>query len=935
MRELKARILRLFDVGKPTGEQTYFFVGRSGGYTTDKVVLALKELETEGKIYYDNKKWYLKRNTQNSTPKNNILSAKNSFKESLIDILEDAVEQQKSGIDVLMRYSAAQHDVTRSKSNRRILSDEINKRVYWLTYNTVGTTPFNEDGRYVPRNSMLGKLLQETHPGYEFRYQIKGTGIAAAQEESHDGHIHNTMDFANNVINIEGADKDVSFNYNLEKRLEQLRHQAKHGGELPQLSGKEYLLSFINKSAQKRDAGGMTPEQVKAKFYNIFNGVSVIVEGGPGTGKTTSMISRIGLLADVVQINENFKGKNDYFDTLTRAQKNHLLQRIKEDRDWIFFTPSNLICQYMASSMNKEGLSKPFAKVYNWETYRKEWMKELGFFDEKSPHPKFRDLGDADSILMKDEWAIIQEFTQFYIQSLTKVEHTSTSVIYDDLKKVIDVLIDELASIENRTIAKVIHKFMDIHSEMGDSLSRIITSLSMLVGNMTESVYSNIIDDEDTKQYILDATKRRKKKPDEDEEGDEAQEDVPNSEEQQIRGFIRQLIEPYALFICYGKKLSPSKAEAVERLAQYLLEADETLLKHIAKYSQFKPFARLGQGVKVNILKDISKIYKDFRKQQLKEKSKNWDLELLNTIIDDSKNKDLHYQEQSLLIGFINNLCKQVRAITKEADDHKYVAYYLENVRPIIGIDEATDFSLVEIYAMASFALPEFSSITLDGDLMQRLTTKGIRQWSDLEHILPNYKIQPLTLSFRQSVKMLNLARQLYKDSVGHDPDYIAKKSANTVPDPLAFVHADEYEKLNWIEKRIQEIYDIYGTLPSTAIFLNDHEKEFKFSQDLGARPFFQKTGIKVVVGNEGENLAKENLVRVFSIDKVKGMEFDAVFFHNIDQTPYSGDLIKRFIYVGVSRAAFFLGITMSKKNQANDELLKYFDTKANWKYFE
>ena len=90
-----------------------------------------------------------------------------------------------------------------------------------------------------------------------------------------------------------------------------------------------------------------------------------------------------------------------------------------------------------------------------------------------------------------------------------------------------------------------------------------------------------------------------------------------------------------------------------------------------------------------------------------------------------------------------------------------------------------------------------------------------------------------------------------------------------------------------------------------------------------------------MVVGNEGENLAKENLVRVFSIDKVKGMEFDAVFLHNIDQTPYSGDLIKRFIYVGVSRAAFFLGITMSKKNQANDELLKYFDTKANWKYFE
>jgi DNA helicase IV len=319
----------------------------------------------------------------------------------------------------------------------------------------------------------------------------------------------------------------------------------------------------------------------------------------------------------------------------------------------------------------------------------------------------------------------------------------------------------------------------------------------------------------------------------------------------------------------------------------------------------------------------------------LEDKSRNWDLELLNTIISESKNKDLHYQEQALLIGFINNRCKQVRKITQEADDHRYITCYLDNVRPVVGIDEATDFSIVEIYAMASFALPEFSSITLDGDLMQRLTNKGIRQWNDLENVLPNYQVLPLTLSFRQSVKMLNLARMLYKDSVGHDPVYSAKKDANTVPNPLAFINADEQEKLNWIEKRIAEIYDIYCSLPSTAIFLNDHEQEFKFAQDLGARKFFKTTGIKVVVGNEGENLAKENLVRVFSIEKVKGMEFDAVFFHNIDDTPYSGDLIKRFIYVGVSRAAFFLGITMSKKNKDNEGLLKYFDTKANWKYFE
>ena len=474
-----------------------------------------------------------------------------------------------------------------------------------------------------------------------------------------------------------------------------------------------------------------------------------------------------------------------------------------------------------------------------------------------------------------------------------------------------------------------------MRSDMGESLAKKLTLLNDMINKVTDNVYDAVADDEEAKLYILNAIKKRKKKPEEDEEIDEESDYVPNSEEQQIRGFLRHLIEPYALYICNGKKLSPSKLEPIEKFSQHLLNVNEPLLEFIATYSQFKPLARLSQGVKVNILKDISKIYKDFRKQQLAEKSKHWNLELLEGIITGSKNKDLHYQEQALLIGFINNLCKQVRQITKEADDHRYLTCYLEHVRPVVGIDEATDFSLVEIYAMASFALPEFSSITLDGDLMQRLTNKGIHHWRELENVLPNHEVLPLTVSFRQSVKMLNLARQLYKNSVGHDPDYTAKKDFASVPDPLAYINKDEYEKLNWIEKRIREIYDIYDSLPSTAIFLNDHEQEFKFSQDLGARKFFKETGIKVVVGNEGENLAKENLVRVFSIDKVKGMEFDAVFFHNIDETPYTGDLIKRFIYVGVSRAAFFLGITMSEKNKENEELLKYFDTKANWRYFE
>lgn len=57
-------------------------------------------------------------------------------------------------------------------------------------------------------------------------------------------------------------------------------------------------------------------------------------------------------------------------------------------------------------------------------------------------------------------------------------------------------------------------------------------------------------------------------------------------------------------------------------------------------------------------------------------------------------------------------------------------------------------------------------------------------------------------------------------------------------------------------------------------------------------------------------------------------MEFDVVFFHNIDKSDANKDLLRRYIYVGVSRAAFFLGITM---NGDDYEISRYFEKKKDW----
>ena len=148
------------------------------------------------------------------------------------------------------------------------------------------------------------------------------------------------------------------------------------------------------------------------------------------------------------------------------------------------------------------------------------------------------------------------------------------------------------------------------------------------------------------------------------------------------------------------------------------------------------------------------------------------------------------------------------------------------------------------------------------------------------------------------------------------------------VPLPLAYINKNEDDKIYWIEQRIRDVYNAYGRkLPSIAIFLNDKRDIPDFVDSLLDTDFILDAGVQVVDGSDGNVLASSNQIRVYPIDVVKGMEFDVVFFHNIDNGN-ANELLRRYIYVGVSRAAFFLGITMSNDIR---ELTKYFSLDGSW----
>ena len=173
------------------------------------------------------------------------------------------------------------------------------------------------------------------------------------------------------------------------------------------------------------------------------------------------------------------------------------------------------------------------------------------------------------------------------------------------------------------------------------------------------------------------------------------------------------------------------------------------------------------------------------------------------------------------------------------------------------------------------------------------------------------------------------MARQIYIDTLDEKPSYRAFMKSNKVPAPLVFINEQEHEKVQWIAQRIAEVYKAYGEqLPSIAIFVNDKGYIPHFMENLKGTEFFKKNHIEVLDRSQENPKRAVQHICVYPIDVVKGMEFDVVFFHNIDNSSADTEVLKRFIYVGVSRAAFFLGITLSEDIP---EISKYFERNKDW----
>ena len=243
-----------------------------------------------------------------------------------------------------------------------------------------------------------------------------------------------------------------------------------------------------------------------------------------------------------------------------------------------------------------------------------------------------------------------------------------------------------------------------------------------------------------------------------------------------------------------------------------------------------------------------------------------------------------------------------------------------------ILVDEATDFSPVQLACMAALANPQLRSFFACGDFNQRSTTWGSQSVEDLKWFFPEIEVRRVSVSYRQSRQLNDLARAIIQELGGDTQDASLPPHVNNDGErPALLESADADETNTWLADQVRYIASYLKQLPSTAIFVNSEAEIQPLADSLNE--ILEDDNIQVVACPKGQVMGNDNDVRVFDIQHIKGLEFEAVFFVGIDAlAKRHPDLFAKYLYVGTTRAATYLGVTCAESiPQAMEPLRPHF----------
>lgn len=635
----------------------------------------------------------------------------------------------------------------------------------------------------------------------------------------------------------------------------------------------------------------------------------VVLMGPPGSGKTTTLIKRLGLKLDL----RSLQDYPDDFDLVERSAaglKGH-------SQSWIMFTPTELLKQYVKEAFNREGIPASELRMKTWGDYRR-MLARTSF-------SILRTTNSGGAILREDLHNLLPATQADTISWYEDFSKWQFSQFITELKGAAEVAMstERSANLGNR-VAKTVERgrerlgaalFLEL-ARMSEEIEEVVASYAKETRGLIDQSIAQQLRDEPN---LVDSIARFLE-----EMGAEALEDGEDSidgiEDEDAapapvsKGRREQALDAY-------RRAIAADARAVQ--SSRTVGTGTRNGKLLAWLGSRKPdaatLASLGRGLEVlsavrrfrNPLRlyfsGLRIRYRRFR--AIRRDEGRW------YASERVAPADLGPLEVDvLLLAFLSGAQTLLSNPTMASRAREGQAVVLDSVLALkvnqVVVDEATDFSPVQLACMSLFVDPAIRGFLACGDFNQRMTIWGTRSLDELEWVLPGLVLKPITITYRHSRQLNDLSQAIASLSgdvatAAKLPDHVDNDG---VPPALGVGLSGQY-RVEWIAQRIREVERIAGQLPTIAVLVVT-ESEVEATASALDREL-HVDNIKAVPCVRGLVVGQDNDIRVFAVEHIKGLEFEAVFFVDLDQlATQEPDLFEKRLYVGATRAAMFLGVT-------------------------
>lgn len=651
-------------------------------------------------------------------------------------------------------------------------------------------------------------------------------------------------------------------------------------------------------------------DKIQSEIFRLPLESQLIILGPPGTGKTTTLIKRLGQKLDIDLLEPAEKAKINKLDSGEAGHKT----------SWIMFTPTDLLKHYLKEAFSKEQVPASNDQLKTWDNF----SNILG-----RNNLSILQSGNSSGFILK---------TECYLNVSAR---NSLPNVYEDFiafhqVRVADELsssIEQLSSFEDERLKQICSGLLSIRDRLTENnLIEFYRQLEKYQADITQAIEEiKVGTDKELRGYlalqvnknkqfieelkgVINDWKSAKLHDSENEEFDEDDEDeVITTANQQAFSDYKKAIR--ALGKAKFSKRSLPKGSLSTAIIDWLGERlpNQGDLIELGSSTVIMTELRKFKNAEVRYLKGISRSYRLFRKSE--EVFKNW--------FESTPSKPNYIEQCELDILILANL-KIARALLKE----RFVQQRIESsgvsaiqsvassFKNQILVDEATDFSPIQLACMESLTVPSIGSFFACGDFNQRITELGTQSTEQLNWISPQLKTEKIDVVYRQSELLNQFAKELLMGMKG-DIDFVGQlpKNANHKGVPPVIIENTHSTGgcVSWLKDRILEVERKVGQqvdgLPTIAVLVNDEDQVIPMADALTNE--LEDHNIRAEACVSGKSLGEANEVRVFDVQHIKGLEFEAVFFVGVDiLANKKPELFDKYLYVGATRAATFFGLT-------------------------